>query len=272
MKARINRFISNVIEILKRPDMCILPGQLAFFFILSLVPILTLLSFLGSFFNISISDINSYFNIHIGNEILEIIKPSIGYSELKLQLIILILVSLYLSSNGTNSIIIAADNIYNIKQKSYLYRRIKAIIMVFIMIILFLFILLVPIFGTFILKLLIGNSLVYKFMNIIKIPFSFIVIYILIKIIYTIAPDKQIPSKFVTKGALFTSTLWIISTCIYTAYATHIAHYKVYYSGLSNVIILMIWIYILSYIFVIGICINYMEEPYELEKTKNYIK
>ena len=275
MRKRFKRIVNNLKEILQRPDMSILPGSLAFSFFLSLVPTLTLLFYFATFLHISITDITSYFRISIDNSLLDLITPVVGSTEASFGLFILLIVGIYLASNGMNSIIVTANNIYGIDQTPFLERRIKAIIMVFIVILLLLFMLLVPVFGSFLMSLIInvtGNSGFYDILSFFKLPFSWFIIFFFIKILYTIAPDKQIPSAYVNLGALFTSISWIIATQVYLYYVGHFANYNVYYSGLSNIAILLILIYILSTVFVIGMGINYKEESYEMERTRRLLE
>lgn len=271
MRKRYKRLIKNLKEILQRPDMSILPGQLAFSFFLSLVPTLTILFYFAAFLHISLSDVMTYFNFSIDDSILTLITPYIESTEASFGLFILLVVGIYMASNGMNSIIVTANNIYGIEQTPFLERRIKAIIMVFIVIMLLLFILLVPVFGNFLMSLIIrmtGNSSFYDFLSFLKLPFSWFVIFFFIKILYTIAPDKQIPSAYVNLGALFTSISWIVATQVYLYYVGHFANYSLYYSGLSNIAILLILVYILSTVFVIGMGLNYKEESYEIERTQ----
>ena len=61
--------------------------------------------------------------------------------------------------------------------------------------------------------------------------------------------------------------MWIIVTSIYSFYINHFAAYDVFYGSLANIVILMVWFYLLSYIFTIGIALNYREEVVQLEKT-----
>lgn len=271
MKTKLKRFFKNLYEILSRPEMTVLPGQQAFFFILSLVPTITIIFYIASFLHISIADISNYFNMNLSPTIMNLLTPAVENTTLNSGLIIVLIVGIYISSNGTNSIIVTADNIYGIEQKPFLQRRIKAIIMVFIIILLFLFILLVPIFGNFLLSLIekvTGYNEIYSTLSFFKTPFSWLVIFISIKVLYTIAPDKEVPSAHVNIGALFTSLGWIIATNIYLYYVGRFGNYTVYYSGLTNIAILMMWMYILAFIFVVGLGINYKEEPYEIEKTQ----
>ena len=58
---------------------------------------------------------------------------------------------------------------------------------------------------------------------------------------------------------MFTTIGWILITTIYSYYANNIAHYDLFYGNISNLVVLLIWIYILSYIFVVGIGINITE-------------
>lgn len=81
-------------------------------------------------------------------------------------------------------------------------------------------------------------------------------IYVTLKLIYTIAPSKNISSKSTTYGALFTTIVWTITTAIFSYYLRFFANYNVIYGNLSSIIILMMWVYIISYVFVMGIAIN----------------
>ena len=102
---------------------------------------------------------------------------------------------------------------------------------------------------------------IYQIFILFKWPVAFIITYFIIKCIYTLAPDKNIKSRYMTRGAVFTALGWILVTAIYSYYVSHFANYDIFYGSLSNLIIMMIWIYILAYILVIGIAINV--ETYE---------
>ena len=53
LKSEVKEFFDNFIKVLKRPEMAILPGQLAFFFVLAIVPTITLISYGASLLNLS---------------------------------------------------------------------------------------------------------------------------------------------------------------------------------------------------------------------------
>ena len=173
------------------------------------------------------------------------------------------IIGFILVSNGTYSIIITADELYEINYNNDLKRRLKAFFMIFILIFLFTFVLFVLAYGNVIVRHITALDFLIKFKDkiyfifvLIKWPLSFILLFLILKLLYTIAPDKKISSKFMNKGALFTTVGWIITTFLYSYYISNFADYTIFYGSLSGIIVMMIWIYILSFIFVMGIAIN----------------
>ena len=43
---------------------------------------------------------------------------------------------------------------------------------------------------------------------------------------------------------------------IYSFYIEKLSNYSLFYGSISNVIILLLWVYILSYVYVVGMIIN----------------
>lgn len=274
MKRRFKSFYKKFLKTLKRPEMSILPGQLAFFFVLSVVPIATLISYGASFFNVSINFIADFLEKAFSKDIAQLILPIVQKNDVGIKFFVSLIIGFFIASNGADSMIVTANAIDGTPNGSYLRRRVKAIIMTMFIVTLFVFILLVPVFGNKIIELFkyidINATItlrIEKLLGFLKGPISWFIIFMFIKIIYTMAPDRRRSSSYTTYGALFTSILWIISTAIYSYYITHFARYDLFYGGLANIIILMLWVYLLAYIFVIGMCLNYHNEEEKLEKT-----
>ena len=281
MKKRFKKFLNNFFTVLKRPEMLVLPGQLAFFFILSVVPMLTLISYGVASFNLSLEVVESFLTKSFGSEITNMLIPEVSNVSISFGFVFTILIGFFFASNGASSIIITSNTIYGIKDKGFLARKIKAIIMTVFIVLLFLFILLVPLFGESIIR--IADSInsaskdgVAQVIKILNGPISWFIIFFFIKILYTMAPDKKIASNRTTYGALFTSIGWIISTAIYSFYINNYANYSIFYGSLTNIIILMLWTYLLAFIFTIGLALNYRKdelgETFEIKLSKKDIK
>jgi membrane protein len=260
----LKNFLIKFDKIASRPEMKILPGNLAFFLVLSFAPILTLLALLASRFSISlISFLNDFKNV-IPKDLYQILEMFLNSSTPQTgSLIVYLLIGFIIASNGAHSIIIASNTLYGIKQDYYLKRRIKATFLTIILILQFIFSLVFIVYGNILMKWILSfpifeaiNSSVYGIFILLKWPITMFLTFLFIKLLYTLAPDKNIGSKNVTRGALFTTVGWALSTAVYSYYANNMANYSVFYGGLSNLIVLMMWIYFVSYILVLGIAIN----------------
>jgi hypothetical protein len=137
---------------------------------------------------------------------------------------------------------------------------------VFIMVGLFFFLLAVPVFGSTIFEIIIQiigdntfTEVLYNILVLLKYPIIIFILYSNIRIMYIIAPDEEIPPKTIKKGSLFTTIGWILSTEIFAFYIETFARYNEFYRSISNVLILLIWVYLLSYIYVLGMIINASE-------------
>lgn len=271
MKKRLNTFIHHLIKNIKKPEMRILPGQLAFYFVLTLIPLVALLGSIITLANIPINIIEQGISNHLPSAVNNILLEVSTEKNLSFNLIIFFISSLVLASNGTHSMIIASNHIYKIEDKSYLKRRIKALFMMINLIGLLVFIIIFLVFGDKIVNLMSVlddgekiHNIFYTLYQILKYPLALLLIFISIKILYTMAPDTNIKSRQVTYGAAFTSVTWIIATSVYSFYVEKFSNYNNFYGSISNLLVLLLWIYILSYVFVLGMTLN--ATRYNLEK------
>lgn len=276
MKKRLKEFWKNLVIILNKKELSILPGQLAFFFVLSVIPILSLIFLAANWLNLSYDIITNFVENSFSKDIAKVITPLITGRSMDFKFIIFIIIAFFIATNGAHSVIITSNTIFNIPNSKMLPRRIKSVILTVIMITLMIFVLLVPVFGQSLINLAnffgVENQVLKIFntvLPLIKWPVSIFIIFFFIKVIFTIAPDAQIPSNYVNKGAMFTTILWMMSSFIYSYYISHIARYDLIYGSLSSLIILMLWFYLMAYIFVVGLAINYRKVEVQIEKTNS---
>lgn len=273
---KIKHYISRMIRIINKKELSVLPGQIAYFLVLSMIPLLTLIGIIASQFSISMDILTETFEDALPMAIIDILLPALTSPGFGIG--VSMLIGFMVASNGTSSIIVASNMLFKIDGAGYLRKRIKALFMLIVLITLFFFVIVVMAYGnnllTFLYDLIFDASIpvfVYNIFLVIKWTIGLIVVFIMIKLLFTMAPDASISSKFMNKGALFTTIAWIIATSVYSVYANNFANYNIFYSSLANIIVLMIWVYILSYSLVIGIAINsdeYLKAMNEL-KEKN---
>lgn len=263
LKKKIKLFLKKVYSIIKKPEMRILPGQLAFFFVLSLIPLVALIASIVSNFSITVESLMELISETLPTEVASIVNEAIGGKSMNLNIAIFYISAFILASNGPHSMIIGSNLIYGVESKDLLSRRIKAIFMTVILVILLTFMLVVPAFGDKIIFLITDfiankpiNDTITITYSILKYPVSFLLIFFCIKLLYTMAPDRVIKSKDTTYGAMFTTVSWIITTEVYSFYVGSFAKYNLLYGSIANLLILLLWVYLLSYIFVLGMALN----------------
>ena len=274
LKLELKEFYENFKKVLFKPEMAILPGQLAYFFVLAIVPTITLISYEAALLNLSTDVIYDFIGSAFSSDIASMLLATSASREKGIGFFLVVIVGYFIASNGPASIIITSNTIYGEKQEGFFKRRLKALIMTFVLVLLFIFMLIVPVFGNRIIELFRYVNLnsavtdnVSTVIGILQGPITWLIMYFFIKILYTMAPNKKVRSKNVGYGALFTTFSWVIITYIYSYYINNIAHYTTFYGGLANIVILMFWFYLLAYAFTIGMALNYRKEEIELEKT-----
>ena len=187
---QVRDFLRKAINVITRPYMRILPGQLAFFCIMSLIPLVALIGAIADYFSLSlesIEEITAVLPIDIFN-----LTSSEFYGEgLNFNIIVFFVSAFILASNGTHSVIITADEIYNNHDEKIFHKRLKAILMTFVFVWLFIFLLAVTVFGDYFFQFLYATisskktvDFFYNSFNFLKLPLSILLVYISIKKLY----------------------------------------------------------------------------------------
>lgn len=278
MKNKIKIFFKTLYEIVNRPEMEVLPGHLAFYFMMMLIPLLTLLGSILTNFELVSTSISQVIYGHLPSSIADIVISVSRQDVSNLSLWIILVPTLILASNGTYSMIITSNSVYKVRPKgnvilAYIKDRTKAFIMLVVLIFIFLFLILVPTLGNVIFKIIgnivtnenIVNNTYYILFKILKYPVTFLFVFLSIKVLYVMAPDTKIKMKDTNIGAFFTSLTWVIVTLGYSYYIQYFSSYETFYGGLSSLLFLMLWIYLLSYMFVLGIALNASKARGELQ-------
>lgn len=257
------QFIHTFIETAKRPEMRILPGNLTFFLILSIPPILTLIGMLCSMFSVHLLELVQSLSGILPHDVQKIFLDFLQADHSAGATFIYFIIGFFTASNGAQSIIVVANTLYEIDNHTYIRRRIKSVFFTIMLITMFLFTLVFLVYGNMLLKQILSLEMfspfyqtIYRIFILLKWPVAFFFIFLLIKFVYRFALDKHLPSNKTTYGSLFTTIGLMLVTAFYSYYANNLANYDVFYGSLSNLIVLLMWIYIVSYIFTCGIAIN----------------
>ena len=263
MMEKIKGYFRKLFKILKKPEMAILPANIAFYLILAVFPLLTVIILLANSFGISIDLLVNLVKNVMPEQASDIVIGAISGKGFDNKVGLFNIMAFILASNGTHAVITTSNALYKIKNSDWIKDRLSSFVLLIIIIILFVFLMVIPLFGDNILMLISKAKIFENYIdsfrvvfNVIKWPLTLFIVYFNIKLIYTIAPSKNIRSEETTYGAMFTTIMWLFATLVFKFYLEYFARYDILYGNLSAIIIMMVWIYFISYVFVLGIAIN----------------
>jgi membrane protein len=76
-------------------------------------------------------------------------------------------------------------------------------------------------------------------------------------VVYRIAPDRDAPRfSWVSTGAIVAAALWILGSVGFSLYVNNFGSYNKTYGALAGVVVLMLWLFLTSYIVLLGAEIN----------------
>ena len=252
-------------------------AQLAYFFLLSLFPLLITIFSLLPFLPIDKDYLIRLISDYAPGETLTIIDQTLE-SVLKNydggRLSIGIIGTLWAASNGMNAIIRAMNRAYEIQDdRPFFIVRGISVLFTVAMIGVFVFAMLLPAFGK-----QVGLFIFSKFgytehflhvWNTLRFGLSIIILFFVFSAIYLLAPNRRLKPVHVFPGAAFSSVGWIAASLGFSYYVNNFGNYSVMYGSLGAIIVLMIWFYITAAVLIIGGEINGLNQELREKKEKN---
>lgn len=262
----VKKNFKKVVKILSSKELRILPAYLSYSFLLACIPLFTVVIIIAGVFSISINSIIDLLNQILPSYVSNTIINAISVKNFDLSLGFLNVITLLGATKGMYAIINTSNNLYKIENNSSIKDALKAILILFIFIIIIIFLIIVPVFGDKIINFL-NNYKIFEttiesiiiIYKIIKWPLSFLIVFFSVKIIYIIAPSTKVKGTETTLGAFFTTIMWGLFSLLFSYYLIYFGKYDIIYGGLANITIFLIWLYVLCYIFILGMIINVIE-------------
>ncbi|MFP5112252.1 YihY/virulence factor BrkB family protein [Bacillaceae bacterium C204] len=244
-----------------------LPGlsaQLAYYFLLSLFPLLIVLFTLLPYIPIPHKDMLGVIRDFAPGDTMDLIEKNVHdiMNHRNGGLLSFgIIGTLWSASNGINAIVKAFNKAYNVKEsRSFIVSRGMAILLTFGMIIVLILAIVLPVFGKeigiFLFSQLGYTTEFIKLWNTLSWLVSAIILFLIFTGLYWIAPNVKLKCRSAFPGAIFATIGWIVSSIGLTFYVGNISNYSLTYGSIGAIIVLMIWLYISAFIIILGGEIN----------------
>jgi membrane protein len=250
-----------------------LSAQLAYFFLLSLFPLLIFIFTLLPYLQIPYHDILGSIREFAPPETMELIEKNVNYVMNNRNgglLSIGIIGTMWSASNGIHALVRAFNKAYNVKEsRSFIVSRGMAILLTFGMIFVFIVAVLLPIFGreigVFLFSYLGFKSEFLQIWDMLRLVVSAIILFLIFTGLYWIAPNVKLRCRSAFPGAAFATIGWILSSYALSFYVGNFGNFSLTYGSIGAIIVLLIWLYISGFIIIIGGEIN----AFYSEKSKS---
>ncbi|SHN28157.1 YihY/virulence factor BrkB family protein [Gracilibacillus kekensis] len=258
------RFLKRLFDRITSDEVPGLAAQLSYFLLLSLFPFMIFLVTLVGYLPFNDIDVMNFVSTYAPDGIITLLNDNLTQIMNNRNgglLSIGIIGTLWSASNGINALIRSFNKAYNIdEERSFVVTRGISIVLTIAMLLVILIAFLLPIFGRMIgvyLFSLFGLSAGFlDLWNALRWVISSVIFFIVLIMLYRLAPSKKVYFKHVYIGAIFATVFWQLTSLAFSYYVSSMGNYSATYGSLGGVIILMIWFYISGIIIITGGEIN----------------
>jgi membrane protein len=172
------------------------------------------------------------------------------------------LLSLYFSTNGINSLMVAFNNTFHtIETRSVIKQRLVSIFLVIIITFLLIISIGLITFGTWLLSILLPaqilkSSFIFSLILILKWLIILSTLFFAISFIYYFVPAKKRHFRFISAGSSLATFLIIATTLGINFYVDNFSKYNALYGSIGTLLVILLWIYLNSLSLLIGFELN----------------
>lgn len=185
--------------------------------------------------------------------------------------------TLFLTTNGVNSIFSAFEYSYHVKlNRSFLKQYLMAMVVTVLLSILLLIAAAAIGYGQFLIEGLKRDSLIDNdivWINILQYSLFAITLYVVIATLYYFGVREGKDSRFFSIGALVTTGLFLLTTYFFGVYINNFSTYNELYGSIGALLIMMFYIWINSNLLLLGFELNIslkrLKEKCEPQNQKN---
>ncbi|MGE6753443.1 YihY/virulence factor BrkB family protein [Rossellomorea sp. NPDC071047] len=257
-------FSKSLFSNISANDVTGLAAQIAYYFLLSLFPLLIFIVTLLPYLPVEQGDILGLVRDFAPGETMSMIEETLQdvMSNRNSGLLsVSIIATIWSASNGMNAIVKSLNRAYDVEEtRSFIATRLMSILLTLAMILVFVIALLLPVFGKQIGLLLFSQfGFSEQFLTVwngIRWAISPIILFIIFVGLYFFAPSKRIKCLSAFPGAIFATLGWVLASLAFSYYVGSFGNYSATYGSIGGIIVLMIWFYLTGIIIMIGGEIN----------------
>ncbi|WP_314025135.1 YihY/virulence factor BrkB family protein [Filifactor alocis] len=236
-----------------------LGGQLAYFFILSLFPFLIAVNGILGRFDLNIKEQLGNLSHFFPDNVIYVLQQylsHLSHSDHNKMFVMSMIIMIWMATSAIRSLLFSLNHAFRSERPLSLQKQLASFPLVVLMI-LFIFVSLI--------SSSIGKNAcetVLRFFKlsqdwtdvwqIIRWIIPFFGVVTIVFLLYNIIPDRNFPRKYTIIGALFSVSLWIVTSMILSFYTSNFGRYSIIYGSLGAIIIMLLFLYWSGIIIVLG--------------------
>jgi membrane protein len=244
-----------------------LAGQLAYLFILFLFPFLIfLLTLVGIVVNdpeTILKDLARRMESFWPQETVELIRGYLDRTAKSTSLatfVSSVVFTLGVGSAAAEAISNAANRFYRVQETRPFWKvRGVAVLLIFgfsLLIVALAFMVLSPQTGAYLQKALVLPDSFLSFWILFGWLSTFLAVTLALDVLYYLAPNADIPFRWVTPGGFMAAILLLVANQIMRFFVADVFHYDQLYGQLGAGIVLLTWLYVIGLVVLVGIQVN----------------
>lgn len=243
-------------------------AQISFYLLLSIVPVLLLLTQVLGYFNLSMETLMQWIKDYTGSDVTGMLNNIFEFSSVGAGNIIFVAVALWAASRAQFAIMRITNYTYAASNPSeggrvidYFIERFRAVWTMAIIIITLVFAILILAYGELLLqwalKLLhLDGDYVWKLLSKIRWLPGLAMYFLMVSYVYYIMPSERRNFREILPGSIFASIGMLAVTWLYAKYIKTFANYDIIYGALSSIVAILFWFYFLAWVLCLGILFN----------------
>ncbi|MEK4487153.1 YihY/virulence factor BrkB family protein [Psychrobacillus sp. FSL H8-0484] len=257
-------YFKQLLLTIQKTDITGFGAQLAYFFLLSLFPLLIFIVTLLPYLNLDEAQVFRLIENYVPIDVFILIEKTISDVLVNRNgglLSLGIIGTIWSASTGMNAIVKSLNRSYNLVESrpSFIVRG-MSVIFTLLLIMLLIIALVLPVFGQQIGSILFSyfgfEKSFVEFWNNLRWTFSPLIMFIVLVALYWIVPNKKLFLRSVIPGAAFAAIGWIVVSLLFSYYVSNFKSYSATYGSIGGIIVLMLWLYFSGIILLVGGQIN----------------
>ncbi len=258
------------------------PEAISFGFMMSIIPLVILLSYALAVFKVPINVVfdiaNEYLNSDAAKYLMNLLTNTVGNGGVTIALVIAIL---YGASKAHYSMACIANHMSHLTNGgSYIAERLRAILNTLITIVTVAIALILLVYGELIFNIVVHvifsnafvdgigaaevagrieeimTSTVAKLLLWIRWPIMLCIFSLVLSLNFYVLPAKRARFRYSIPGGAFAGLGIIVVSKLFSFYTSSLATYNLIYGSAAALVALMFWFYLISWVMVLGLVLN----------------